>query len=279
MSLAAPSAASIETAIENPQLKTDTLAGSVAVLLLVTVFQRGIGFLRGILICRWLDPAELGRWDLAFGFLMLAAPVAVLGLTGSYGRYLEHYRQRGQLRTFLRRTGVCVFFLTLLSAAGVASARSWFSRFIFASPEYEGVVVLIALSLLAVIGFNFVFEIFGGLRLFRRVAAMQFFHSAWFAVLSVGLVLAWQSTATSLVIAFGAAYAICSICAIPWLRQTWRAMPAEETALGHPELWRKIVPFAASVWVTNWLANLFGIVDRWMLLHHPLMYQRHLWST
>src|SRR5438105_1999885 len=39
-------------------LRVETLGGSVAVLLAMTVAQRSVGFLRGILFCRWLDPTE-----------------------------------------------------------------------------------------------------------------------------------------------------------------------------------------------------------------------------
>src|SRR3989337_1137354 len=84
-------------------LAPDSLAASVMVLLVVSVVQRSVGFGRGILFCRWLSPDELGQWDMAYSFLLLAAPLIVLGLPGSFGRYLERYRQRRQLRTLLRR--------------------------------------------------------------------------------------------------------------------------------------------------------------------------------
>src|SRR5690349_2135694 len=76
-----------------PKLRHDTLAQSVVALLVLAVLQRAIGFVRGVLVCRWLSPDELGEWDLAFSFLTLAAPLAVLGLPGSFGRYVEHFRQ------------------------------------------------------------------------------------------------------------------------------------------------------------------------------------------
>ena len=41
---------------------------------------------------------------MAQAFIMLAAPVIVLSLPGTFSRYVEHYRQRGQLKTFLKRT-------------------------------------------------------------------------------------------------------------------------------------------------------------------------------
>src|SRR4029078_4578573 len=88
------------------RLRPDTLAASVTILLVANIIQRSIGFGRGILFCRWLAPEELGTWDMGYRFLLLAAPVVVLGLPGSFGRYLERYRQRGQLRTFLRRATI-----------------------------------------------------------------------------------------------------------------------------------------------------------------------------
>ena len=88
------------------RLRPDTLAASVTILLVANIVQRTIGFGRGILFCRWLTPDELGTWEMAYSFLLLAAPIIVLGLPGSFGRYLERFRQRGQLRTFLRRATI-----------------------------------------------------------------------------------------------------------------------------------------------------------------------------
>ena len=44
------------------------LATSVMLMLVMTVLQRLVGFGRGIVFCRWLDPEQLGQWDVAFGF-------------------------------------------------------------------------------------------------------------------------------------------------------------------------------------------------------------------
>ena len=90
------------------------------ILLALTIVQRLVGFGRSVLLCRWLDPEQLGQWDLAFGFLLLAAPTAVLGLPGSFRRYVEHYRQRGQLRSFLRQT---TLFTAALDARGRGGHR------------------------------------------------------------------------------------------------------------------------------------------------------------
>src|SRR2546423_4669118 len=97
------------------RLQPDTLATSVTILLVANIVQRTIGFGRGILFCRWLSPAELGTWEMAYSFLLLAAPIVVLGLPGCFGRYLERFRQRGQLRTFLRRATIWTAGLTIVA--------------------------------------------------------------------------------------------------------------------------------------------------------------------
>src|SRR4051812_6085711 len=97
-----------QAAVAKPEtaapLAADSLADGMLLMLALTLVQRGAGFVRGILLCRWLAPEELGRWDLAWGFFCLAAPLAVLGLPGSFGRHVETFRQGGQLRAFLTST-------------------------------------------------------------------------------------------------------------------------------------------------------------------------------
>ena len=98
----------------------DTLLASICFLVGLTLIQRLIGFGRNVLFCGLLQDDELGRWSLAFNFLLLAAPLAVLGVPGSFGRYVEHFRQRGQFRGFLWRTT-----LPTLSVAWIVPGRCW----------------------------------------------------------------------------------------------------------------------------------------------------------
>lgn len=81
----------------------ETIASALMLMLVLTVGQRLIGFVRGILFCRWLTPEELGTWDLAWNFFLLAAPVAVLGIPGSFGRYVEHFALAGNCIRFCGR--------------------------------------------------------------------------------------------------------------------------------------------------------------------------------
>ena len=248
-------------------LPTDTLAGSVLLLLVLTVVQRLVGFLRGLLFCRWLDPVELGEWDVIFAFLELAAPVAVLGIPGSFGRYVEHYRQRGQLRTFLRRTTTLVGLLIAVALLGMYFAAPLFSQLIFGRGDEARLIYLTAGCLAAVIVHNAVGELFAALRMFRVATVLQFAHALAFAALGIALLHGWSLTASSVLAAYGGACALCALGATMLLRKVWRALPRRETPLAQSTLWGKLVPFAAWTWLANWLTNLFVITDRYMILH------------
>jgi len=67
-------------------MNSDTFSRSIVLIALLTVLQRGIGFLRSFYVCGELTPSQLGEWDLAFNFLKIVAPLAVLGIPGSFAR-------------------------------------------------------------------------------------------------------------------------------------------------------------------------------------------------
>lgn len=251
-----------------PGPRVDSLADTVVLLLALTVVQRGIGFLRGVLFCRWLDPEQLGEWDLAYGFLLLAAPLAVLGLPGSFGRYVEYYRQRGQLRSFLKQTTTFTLLLSLVAIVVIAAAAPWFSELVFGRSDRADLILLMAGSLGIIIAYNFLVELFTALRLFRFISLLQFAHSMLFAAGGLGLLLGWQATAASVVLSYAVACLVCSLVSLVWLSRTWKAMPVASGTLSQSTLLAKLMPFAVWVWATNWLSNLFDIVDRYMIVHH-----------
>ena len=248
-------------------LSPDSLAASVAVLLIVTVVQRTVGFGRGILFCRWLTPEELGQWEMAYSFLLLAAPVVVLGLPGSFGRYLERFRQRGQLRTFLRRASIWTAALTAVAIFTIVALAPTFSHIVFGQPDQLTLVWMIAASLVAVILHHFLEALFAALRKFRIVSAMHFCQSVTFAAVSLGLMWCWRSAAESIIVGYGVA---CVISAVGTLLLTHRSLAEEavpDDAVSHAQFWPPLLRFAIWVWVTNLLCHLFGIVDRYMLVH------------
>lgn len=250
-----------------PLVRSETLIDSVVMLLIMSVVQRSVGFVRGILVCRWLSPAELGQWDLAYGFLNLAVPVAVLGIPGSFGRYMERYRMRGQGRRFLALTGSVI---ALLAGAGFTVMLVWpeyISEFVFGHPNATKEVVWLAFGLVSLIGFTSLTELFSGLRQFRVVSLLEFGKSLVYAILSIVLLVAWETTSDAIIVAYTVSAAVCLLAFLVPLRTTWRELPRGEERLVQSELWRTLLPFAVWVWVTNWLVNLFEITDRYMILH------------
>jgi O-antigen/teichoic acid export membrane protein len=258
---------------ENPEyastpsaLPTDTLVDSVLILLGLAVVQRLVGFVRAVLFCRWLDAEQLGQWDMMFSFLLLAAPLSVLAIPGAFGRYLEHYRQKGQFRLFLRWSIVACSGFTLMACTIILFLRGWFSLLIFGSEEQSSLVALAAGSLVAVIAYNFLIELFTALRNIRLVSIMQLVNSVAFAVWGIALLVGWQCTAESVLLAYGGSCLVAAAWAGFRLPRVWHSAPPLPLATGSA-IWSRVVPFAA--WVLLWsvLVNLFSVVDRYMIVH------------
>jgi polysaccharide transporter, PST family len=270
----------MSVSFDNPELSatpsplpTDTLADSVVILLALTVVQRLVGFVRAVLFCRWLDAEQLGLWDMAFSFLLLAAPVAVLAIPGSFGRYLEYYRQRGQLGRFLRWSALACIGLGLASSVGIVSMRHWLSMLVFGAEDHSDLVALAAGCLGATIVYSFLIELFTGLRNIRLVSVMQLANSVAFAVLGVVLLWGWQCSAKSVLAAYGGSCLVAAVLAGLVVRRTFRlrGRSAERVEFAGAEsrkaIWPKIVPFAAWILLGSVLTNLFGVVDRYMIVH------------
>ena len=251
-----------------PKLRTDTLAASVTILLAMTVAQRAIGFIRSILICRWLEPEDVGQWDMAFSFLMLAAPLAVLAIPACFGRYIEYYRQRGQLKMLLKRTGLVSILSTLVAALVVLTFRDWFSDLIFGVPDMGDTVGLLAIALVISVSTHFFIELLNALRLIRILGVLQFMNSFLFAVLCVVLVLGWQATAVAIIIAYAGSCLIVTIGVFFRLAPSWKDIEVSGTVPTQGEFWRKISPYILWITITSLMSNLFTIADRYMIIHH-----------
>jgi polysaccharide transporter, PST family len=249
------------------RLRPDTLAASVVILLLANLVQRSVGFGRGVMFCRWLTPDQLGTWDMAYSFLLLAAPVVVLGLPGSFGRYLQRYRQRAQLRTFLRRAAVWTVSLTTAATVLIVLAAPQFSQLIFGRPDERTMVLLLAASLLAVILHHFLEALFAALCKFSIVSAMHFCQSLSFAALSLGLLWYWRFSAEVIVISYGLACLVSSLGTLVWKHGALAEEMPPDDGVAHREFWPPLMRFAVWVWMTNLLCHLFAVVDRYMLVH------------
>lgn len=250
-----------------PRLRSDSLAESVVILMLLTLVQPVVGFVRGVLFCRWLDPAQLGEWDIALGFLTLAAPLVVLGIPGSFGRYVEYYRQRKRVRQFLLLSGSATLLLTLLAMVALWCAAGRFSQWIFGAADQTLFIWLLGLALLPLVAFGFVTELLNAFRLYRLVSALQLLRSVSFLALGGLLLFAVQMSAQSVVVAYAVASLLTVALGSFWICQAWRDSPDHYVA-GRESLVMKVMPFALWVWAANIITNLFQIVDRYLMVHY-----------
>jgi PST family polysaccharide transporter len=238
-------------------------------LMALSCVQPVIAFIRDFLFALWLTPSQLGQWGVAFSYITLAAPLAILGITGSFGRYLDHYRQRGHLQTFLRRTGLACAVLTIVAVCAIQSSAPWFSALVFNTADHTLLIEQMTFCLIGMILYGYVVESLTALRLFRIVSVLHFVKGILFATLGLSLLAMWQLSASSIIIAHGVACFVTSAVALRWLLPACFAEDTQQTtALPHSQLWRKLLPFAFGIWIVNALANLFSMIDRYMLVHH-----------
>ncbi len=241
---------------------------SLMVVLIVNLIQRSVGFGRAVLFCRWLDPEQLGHWEMAIGFMMLAAPLIVLGLPGSFARYLEKYRTQGRLQLFLRRTASWTFGLTAISIVVMAFNLPVLGKIVFGDATSTQLAAIVVGGLGIVVAHHFLEAVFAGLRLFRVVSTMHFVQSMAFAAFSLSLIVFFSPTAASLVLGYAAA-CLLSICGVlAWSFWRIEKRPDAADSVPHIEFWPPLMRFAIWIWVSNLLTNVFSVVDRYMILHY-----------
>ena len=249
------------------EMVSDTLAFGVVFAISLTIVQRGFGFIRGILFCRMMSEQELGQWSMVYSFLMLLAPLAVLGLPGCFGRFVEHYLQRGQLTTFVRRISVISCFLTFGLAFCMFLMPERFSSFIFRSSEFVGIINAMAFALIFVTANNFMSTLMESLRQVRRATLMRFITGVSFAVVGTGLIAGWHDGTIAATIGFGVACGLGLIPAITFLTKHRDALADSGESLTHATMWKRIAPFALWLWASNFVTNMFEVSDRYMLVH------------
>ncbi len=244
----------------------DSFARGVMVMLVINLGQRVVGLIRNFGFCQFLSDSELGHWALANSFFMLAAPLLVLGLPGSFGKFVEHYRQRGCLRTYLTRTATMIALSTALLALAMFASPEAFSWLVYRDEATTRVVAWTIIALIAQVAYNVVYELTLSLRQVKAISWMQFTNGASFAIVSIfwlclgydwGVLLPSYATACLLGMSVGL-WSVGTNC---------RQELVLRRTLTHRELWPRILPFAAALWLTNLLTNTFDMSDRYMLLH------------
>ncbi len=164
------------------RIQADALSTGVSLMIFLAVFQKLLGFARNLLFCRWMTPEALGHWNLAFSMLVLAAPLVLMGVPGSFGRYVDHYRHKGQLGSFLRRTLGLSALTATAGIAGIWYFRNALAWFFFGTTDQVELLVVSVASLAIVIVFNVIIELFMALRQVRLVSWLQLGNGVSFGV-------------------------------------------------------------------------------------------------
>ncbi|MGB7344236.1 MAG: oligosaccharide flippase family protein [Pirellulaceae bacterium] len=251
---------------ETQSFAADSLAVGMLVMLVMTIIQRGVGFFRGIWICRMLDDNVVGQWAMALGFILLITPVMMLGIPGSLPRYAEHYRLRGHLRAFVRRLAVMTLGCTVAFFAVVLIAPSKLAWFIFLEPQSVSLIYCVGAAVGAISAFYFVNELLSGLRQVRIVSLMQFVQSLLFTAFAIAALYAGHGL-HAVILSFAAATLIALIPGVWVLVRGWSGLPVSEESFEAPAMWRRLIPFAVALWAMNLLGNVFDLSDRYMILH------------
>ncbi len=259
---------SSDSKTNSAKFAADSLAFGLFFALGLTVFQRLTGLVRTVLFCRLMPDEQLGQWSLVFSFLLLIAPIAVLGLPGSFGRYVEFFRARGELKSFLFKVAATTIVSSIVFLTALAFWRHEVSWLVFRSRAHADLVLLMVFVAAAVIAANFFFELMEAMRQVRLVSWMRFFSSLVFAAAGVGLIFVFRDGVRAVSIAYLIASIVACLPAAYFLRKHWSEISEESTnVVPHRSLWKKLAPFAAWLWVINLLTNLFEASDRYMLLH------------
>ncbi len=247
----------------------DYFFSGVMVMLAINVIQRFVGLARSLGFCHFLNDEQLGAWAMANSFFVFIIPLAMLGLTGSFGRFVEHYRRKQQLGDYLA-TVLCVV------TVGVAAVISWllfapanFAWLVFNESLSPWIVGWCLVTVLSLVLFTIVYEVTAALREVRAMSLMQFVQSTAFAVGGLA-VLAVVNDWSLLLPCYSIA---CLLACIPGGWVLWCRYRGELRPTGTMEMspmWRRILPFATGLWILNLLSNLLGSADRYMLLHLSL---------
>jgi O-antigen/teichoic acid export membrane protein len=239
----------------------------IAFALLLTVIQRGLGGVRGLVLCRMMNDQDLGQWSMIYSFLMTLAPLAVLGLPGSFGKFVEHYYREGQLKTFLQKVSMVCCVTTLIVVASIVLLPDFYSQQILGVSGQHTLMYLMALMLLLVTVLNYLTTLVEAMRQIRLATIMRFVSGVSFTILAILMLFVIPSGSVAVSVAFLAS-CLLGIFPAAWFMFGWnREVDAQAGPLAGSTLWIRLAPYALWWWLSNMIHNLFEVADRYMLIH------------
>ena len=250
-----------------PNRMVDSLASSLFFLLLLTVGQKLIGFVRSIIMCRLLPPEELGTWSMLQTLVMTVSPIVLLSIPACFGRYFAAYRQRGQLASFIRQSSILCgaslglgMILLWLNREGIASVALGDARL-------SHLVVYASIALVPFAIFSFLSELLLALRYGRAASNANFVSTMTLTVLSLAFLVCLRPTATVMLGAFALSYAIPLLLCLRLYRQAFAELPENEQRLAWAPTWMWMFPVILMFWFSDLLTNLFFTIDKYMIVN------------
>ena len=99
---------------------------------------------------------------------------------------------------------------------------------------------------------------------FRRCTSAR---ACSFAAISLALLWWWRFAAESIVDRLRRGLPAVGVGVLLWKGRALAEEAAPDDGVAHREFWPPLVRFAVWVWITNLFCHLFGVVDRYMLVH------------
>jgi O-antigen/teichoic acid export membrane protein len=251
----------------NKEIASDSLMMGVAFALVLTVVQRLVGFLRNILFCRFMTDEQLGQWSLIYSFVLMLAPLAVLGLPGCFGRFVEHYQRRGQLMTFLKRINWICGITTSGLAIVLLIFPNQFSWILFRETGNHEIMYAFAFTLISVSVINYLTSLMEALRQIRIVTIMRFVAAILFTIAATTLLAGFENGTLAVTIGLGIGSTIACVPAFWFLWKYRSGITSGGEPLTQHSMWARIAPYATWMWICNLLHNMFEVADRYMLVH------------
>lgn len=249
------------------EIAADSLLAGVAFALVLTVVQRLVGFVRNILFCRYMSDEQLGQWSLIYSFVFMLAPLAVLGLPGCFGRFVEHYHRRKQLSTFLTRISWICGITTAALAVGLLAFPDSLSWAIFRETGHTTIVYAVVLTLVGVAVINYLTSLLEAMRQIRIVTLMRFMSTMLFTLFALAFLGTWENGTLAVTLGLGIGSIIACLPAFWFLNKNRLSIESKGEALTHKTMWVRIAPYAAWMWMCNLLHNTIEVADRYMLIH------------
>lgn len=255
-----------QTDIEE-QRSTDTFLSSVILLMMITVVQKAIGFVRAIIVCRMLPAQQMGDWGLMQSVILTALPLVLLSIPACFGRYCEFYGKRKQLRSFLFQSSAICLGLLVFGEIVLLVFQRPIAAATFGSPDRSWAVVGCAIAIVPFALFSYGTELLNALRKSRVTSIANFINGLVLTIVAIGLLKFYKADATSMLIAFSAAASVAVLWAALRLWSAVKEIPEDQQALPFLKSWKILLPIVGLFWLNDFLVNMFYMSDRFMLIN------------